>query len=122
MNKRALLKYYLLIFGLLNIVGNAGIYLFEGLLWQPRNFPEELMLSAVYIALGIVMLTAARAPLKHKALIDFVILSSIPHAIIMLIYHQNSFHLIDVGFIGLLGLVPLLIYPWKYKNFLRYED
>lgn len=120
MNREKIPKYYLLIFGSLTIVGNVGIYLFEELLWHPRNLPMELMISAIYISLGIVMLFAVKKPLKHKALVDFIILSNILHTLVMLIYQQSTFHMIDVVLIGVLGVVPLIIYPWGHRNFLRY--
>ena len=123
MNKEKVLRVYLYAFGLANVfVVSFTVPLLFGdqLLWTPRNLPTEMMLAGIYFVMGLIMILAARNPLSHKAFIDFVALSSIVHAVIMLIYAEHIFHLlVDVGFMGLLGVVPLLFYPWGLKNFLR---
>lgn len=125
MDQKAIyLKTYLHVFGVLNVglLSFAPILLGDILLWQPRNIPVEMMLGSLYFAMGIVMLVASKQPLKHKSLVDFIILGNLLHALLMLFFAENVFHLVlDAGSIGLLGGIPLLIYPWGIRNFLRYE-
>ncbi len=118
-DKETALKYYLYLFGLLNlfaipIVPQLASFLF----WTPRNVPYELMITAITIAQGFVMLLITRNPLKHKAFIDFLILANTMHAIVMGISFQNLFHFIGVAAVGSTGLLPLVFYPWGLKNFL----
>jgi hypothetical protein len=52
-----------------------------------------------------------------------LILANLIHASIMLVFAQNIYHIIlDVIPIGLMGGVPLVIYPWGLRNFLRVLD
>jgi hypothetical protein len=122
--KERLLRYYLLIFGVVNTLVIAlivPIFFGDRLLWHPRNLPDEAMLSAIYLTMGIVMLAVAQRPLMHKAFIDFVILGNCLHAIVMLVYAQHGLHItIDVLGIGMMGLAPLFFYPWGLRSFLRY--
>lgn len=116
------LKYYLNIFGLINVLVIPTIPIIFGdtFLWQPRNIPTEVMMASIYLAMGVIMILAARNPIKHKAFIDFVILANTMHAGVMFYFAQNPAHIIlDVIPIGLMGLLPLLIYPWGLRNFLR---
>ena len=125
MSKEKVLRVYLYAFGLANVfVVSFTIPLLFGdeLLWNPRNVPTEMMMAGIYFAVGVIMILAARSPLSHKAFVDFVVLSSIVHAVIMLAYAEHILHLlVDVGFMGLMGVVPLLVYPWGLRNFLRYS-
>ena len=117
------LRYYFLIFGFLNIfVVSFTVPIFFGdqLLWQPRNVPDEMMLSVIYLAMGVVMVAAAKKPLAHKAFVDFLILGNCFHALVMLVYSEHVLHIVfDVASIGAMGLVPILIYPWGLQSFLR---
>jgi hypothetical protein len=118
------LRRYLVAFGLLNIfLISFTVPLLFGdlLLWQPRNLPVEMMLSTVYLAMGIVMIAASRNPGNHKALIDFLILANLAHAIVMLLSAQNLWHFLDVLVVGSLGALPLFFYPWGLREFLRYQ-
>ena len=75
--KTSYLRGYLLIFGLLNIfVISFTIPLLFGdwLLWEPRNLAVEMMMSSIYLAMGIVMMIIAIAasaafmsPVGHPA-------------------------------------------------------
>jgi len=39
----------------------------------------------------------------------------------MVVFAENLAQLVvDVGFIGLMGLILLVLYPWGIKNFFRY--
>ena len=82
--KELWLRYYLLVFGLLNIFVvsfTAPILFGDRLLWHPRNVPNEMMLSVIYLAMGIVMVVAAKNPRAHKAFVDFLVLgNSLPRS------------------------------------------
>lgn len=125
MYKERILRVYLYVFGLANVfVVSFTIPLLFGdqLLWTPRNIPTEMMMAGIYFVMGLIMILAARNPLSHKAFVDFVTLSSIVHAVIMLIFAEHILHvLIDVAFMVALGVVPLLVYPWGLKNLFRYK-
>ena len=45
--------------------------------------PYERMIIAIYFALGICLLVAARDPARHSSLLDFTILSSVLHGLVM---------------------------------------
>ena len=80
MDKIRFLKYYFWVFGLLNIlIISSAVPLFFGDLffWEPRNIPDELMISAFYLAMGIIMIFPAKNPLAHKSFLDFVIIATI---------------------------------------------
>jgi hypothetical protein len=117
------LKYYFWVFGLLNIfVISFTVPLLFGdlLLWQPRNIPVETMISVIYLAMGIIMIFCTGNPLAHKSFLDFVILANILHAIVMIVFAKNVLHLIiDALPIGLMGVLPLFLYPWGLSKFLR---
>ena len=125
MNKEKILSIYLYAFGLANMfVVSFTIPLLFGdqLLWAPRNVPTEMMMAGIYFVMGLSMILVARNPLPHQAFVDFVALSSIVHAVIMLVYAEHILHLfVDVAFMGVMGVVPLLVYPWGLKKFLRYK-
>jgi hypothetical protein len=124
MEKTRLLRIYFVMFGLLNILVISfavPLALGDELLWHPRNIPDEMMLSVLYLAMGIVMLLAARRPEDHKAFLDFVILGNTLHAAVMLVYADHALHVIfDVGAVGAMGVAPLFFYPWGLRRFLRY--
>ncbi|MFW9814280.1 MAG: hypothetical protein ACFFF9_17595 [Candidatus Thorarchaeota archaeon] len=122
MDKEKLLSFYLYLFGLLGITVIAiGPYLLgDDLLWQPRNPPTEIMMSGIYFSMGVVMILAAKTPNRHKLFVDFLILSNIIHSIIMIIFAQNILQIIfDAGLIGLMGFLPLFIYPWGIRSLFR---
>lgn len=82
--KQRWLRYYLLVFGLLNILVvsfTVPIFFGDELLWHPWNIPDEMMLSALYLAMGVLMVVAARNPMAHKAFVDFVVLGNVLHAL-----------------------------------------
>jgi hypothetical protein len=123
-NKTKYLKYYLLIFGFLNIFVisfTVPLLLGDWLLWEPRNFAVEMMMSSIYLAMGIVMVLIAKDPLPHKAFIDFLVIANLGHAFVMLIFTESAWQLLfDVGVIALMGALPLFFYPWGLRQFLRY--
>lgn len=116
------LSIYLSVFGFASIFLITTIPIIWGnvLLWHPRNLPNEIMIASIYLAMGIIMILIAKKPLAHKSFIDFLILANLFHALIMLVYSRNFIQVIfDVIPIGLMGLIPLIIYPWQIVNFLR---
>jgi len=125
MDKPRFLKYYFWMFGLLNIlvISFTVPLLFGDLfLWQPRNIPDEIMIGVIYFAMGIIMIFSASNPLAHKSFLDFVILANILHSFVMVIYAKNLFHIVvDFLSIGLMGVLPLLFYPWGLRKFLTYQ-
>ena len=124
MNKLKLLKWYLYFFGAANIATSLLIPLVfgESFLWQPRNLATDLMIGSIYLALGISMMRTAAAPENHKGFIDFVVLANVSHAFVMLVFAQKPVHIyLDAGFVAVVGVLPLLLYPWGLKNFLRYQ-
>lgn len=77
-----------------------------------KNIPEELMISAIDIAMGVVMISIARNPEKHKSFVDFLIIANLFHAGIVVLLAQNVYHIfIDALFIGLVEILPLILYP-----------
>ena len=124
MDKEKALKFYLYTFGFLNVflISFTIPLLFRDLLiWSPRNIPNEMMISITYFMMGVVMLLIARKPSSHKAFIDFVVIANIFHAAVMAIFAQNIYHIvIDALLIALMGILPLIFYPWGLKKFLRY--
>ena len=121
MSKEKILKYYLIIFGLLNLtVLSFGVLLFGDLfLWTPRNIPTEIMISSIYFAMGIIMILCSRNPLSHKSFIDFIVVANIFHSIVMFVYAENLMHIGDALVIGAMGVLPLLFYPWGLRKFLK---
>lgn len=121
-NNEKYLSIYLYIFGLASIFLITTIPFIWGdlLLWHPRNTPTEIMIAGIYLAMGLIMVLSAKKPLEQKSFVDFLILANLVHAIIMLGTARNIYQIIfDVIPIGLMGLIPLIIYPWKKRNFLR---
>jgi cytochrome c biogenesis protein CcdA len=121
-NKEKYLSIYLYVFGFASIFLITTIPIIWGdlLLWQPRNLPTEIMMASIYLAMGIIMVLIAKKPLKHKSFIDFLILSNLFHASVMLVTAHNFYQIIfDFIPIALMGVIPLFLYPWRIKNFLR---
>lgn len=123
MSRIQYLSFFLRLFGIANILTAFTIPIFFGdvLLWEPRNLPTELMVGSLYFAMGVVMLVTARAPIEHRAFLEFAFLGNILHAVVMIAFAENPVQLVvDVGFIGLMGFILLALYPWGIRNFLRH--
>jgi len=107
------------------MVTSVGIPVFWGdeLLWQPRNFPTDLMVGSMYMAMGIIMVLIAKQPKEHKSFIDFIVIANILHALVMIFYAQKPSHIyLDSTFMFAMGMIPLFIYPWPIRKFLRYKN
>lgn len=78
-----------------------------GFRWtHPSPHPAyERMIMAIYISLGICLIMAAKDPLKNAVIIDFTIISSILHGLVML---YDSFAQ-EGEMAHLMGDVPLLL-------------
>lgn len=119
--RQRLLTFYLYIGGLVNIfiVTWLPFVLAEKMLWTPRNLADEMMIAGIHLAMGIVMIAAARHPTERKAFVDFLVVANLLHALIMMVMAQNIWQiLLDALPIALMGVVPLLIYPWGLRNFI----
>ena len=77
----------------------------SGFRWQPPQPEYEEMLAALYATLGVFLLGAARAPLRHLSLIWFAVWSSVAHAAIMAVHAWRAPH--EHG--HLVGDIPLLL-------------
>ena len=119
-----MLKIYFYTFGISNILTSFLVPVFFGetLLWSPRNLATDLMVGSLYLAMGIVMIRVASSPFKHKAFVDFVVVSSILHTIVMIVLAQKPSHVfVDAGYMAAMGIIPLLLYPWPLAKFLKYD-
>ena len=103
-----LLKYALILFGLIFIFGIQllGMIWPSGWVWHGgQGYYYLNMIKGVYAVMGIYMIMAAKNPLEHKSLIWFVVWSSVVHAVVMA-YHGFE----DSAETGhLIGDVPALI-------------
>ncbi len=118
------IRYFLYTFGLGNIFVHPVLpwFFVEQFFWTPRNIPYEFMIGGIYIALGIVMILAAKNPIKHKLFVDLVILGNLAHAAVMIIFGalEQPAHLYgDVIWISAMWVLPLIFYPWPLSNLLK---
>lgn len=93
-----------------------------GFRWaHPAQHPAyERMIIAVYFALGVCLVAAARDPERHVILIDFTILSSLLHGAVMTYDSFAQAHEMT----HLVGDVPLLfalagVLIWLHPRWLR---
>lgn len=117
-----LLKIYLKMFGFGSIflITTVPFILGNRLLWQPRNVPTEIMMASLYFTMGIVMISIAKNPTQNKAFIEFLIIANLLHGAVMLFAAKNIYQILfDAVPILLMGGVPLIIYPWELKRFLK---
>ena len=59
-----------------------------GMVWQDGRTNESIpsMLKAMYLALSICLVMAAKDPVKNAAIIDYSVISSLLHGLVMLYY------------------------------------
>ena len=69
------------------------------------NLADERMIIAMYVALGICFIMAAKDPLRNAILIDYTIISSVLHGLVMLYYAVA----LEAEWPHLLGDVPFLL-------------
>lgn len=89
-----------------------------GLVWQDNRTNESIpsMLKAMYLALSICLVWGAREPLKNAIIIDYVIVSSWLHGLVMLYYaivlHWERAHLLgDVPMLLIIAVVLMFYHP-----------
>lgn len=103
------------------VLGAAGVFFIiglypasrlwpEGFGWSPPHPAFERMITAIYGSLGLFLLLAARRPERYVAIIDFTIVSSFAHGLVMMadaIHHPaNRLHLLtDIPALFLLAVV-----------------
>jgi hypothetical protein len=76
----------------------------------------ERMIVAIYFSLGICLFITARDPLKHAILIDFTILSSVLHGLVMtydsFVQEHEMVHLVgDVPILFALAALLVWLHP-----------
>lgn len=80
--------------------------------------PYAFMLGAMYVAMAIVLIRCSKHPEKHTSIIDYVIVSSVLHGVLMLgqsffVPHELS-HLI--GDVPMLFLMAFCFWYWHPNN------
>ena len=75
-----------------------------GWAWTPGQWEYELMIQGVYMTLGVMMLFAAKDPVRHAMFVWFVVWSSVVHGGIMA--YQASIDTHEMG--HFLGDIPAL--------------
>ena len=114
------LQVALIVFGIICII---GVYLMmrfwpSGWVWTPSQYEYEQMLIGVYATLGVFLILAARAPLKHLSLIWFTIWSSIVHGSIMffqaMVDETEHGHFVgDIPALFIMAIVLWVLVPKK---------
>jgi hypothetical protein len=83
--------------------------------WGSIGDAEEMMLSAVYIVLGLFLWQTAKDPLRHRLFIDFAIAANAAHFLVMLVQgivmEGEHMHLVGDVLLGWL-LVAALLAVW----------
>lgn len=89
-----------------------------GMVWEDGRTNESIpsMLKAMYVALSICLVWGARDPIKNAIIIDYVIVSSLLHGLVMLYYAMvlewEHAHLWgDVPMLLIIGAVLLFYHP-----------
>ncbi len=117
------LQVALIVFGITCI---AGIYTMmrvwpAGWVWLPAQHQYEQMIMGIYATLGVFLILAAKAPLRHLSLIWFAIWSSIIHGGIMFIQvlmdETERAHLLgDIPPLFLMAAVLWILMPKKIEE------
>lgn len=86
-HRRALLRFVLRAAGVFFIIGlyPASQLWPEGLGWSPPHPAFERMVATLYASLGLFLLLAARRPERYVPIIDFTIVSSVAHGLVMVV-------------------------------------
>lgn len=107
------------------VLGAAGTFFIIGLYpasrlwpagfgWSPPHPAFERMITAIYATLGLFLLLAARRPRRYLPIIDFTIVSSVAHALVMAVdaarQEENRLHLLtNIPALLVLALVLLAL-------------
>ena len=109
------------------VLAAAGVFFIAGLYpmsrlwpgafgWHPPHPAFERMITAIYASLGLFLLLASRRPRRYRPIIDFTIVSSAVHGLVMIPdawrVPGNRLHLAtDIPALLLLALVLLVLCP-----------
>ena len=109
------------------VLGATGIFFIVGLYpaaklwpeafgWSPPHPAFERMITALYASLGLFLLLAARRPARYRPIIDFTIVSSLAHGLVMAVdawrEPANRLHLLtDIPALFALAAVLLVLRP-----------
>ena len=106
MNNLSILKNTLRVFGVAFIFIAPMMKLdpLGGWAWSPGQWEYEMMIQGVYMTLGIMMIIAAKDPVRHSMFVWFVVWSSLVHGGIMA--YQAAIDAQEMG--HFLGDVPAL--------------
>lgn len=106
-SKEKFLRYALIVFGLIFLIGLYPMTVFfpGGWMWEPRQPEYEQMILAIYAVLGVFLLRAAKNPSAHASLIAFTAWSSLAHGAVMLVQALRD----STEHANLCGDVPALI-------------
>ena len=112
------LQVALVVFGIICI---GGIYFMmwlwpAGWVWTPSQPEYEQMILGIYATLGVFLILAAKAPVKHLSLIWFTIWSSVVHGGIMFIQAlvdetEQAHFLGDIPALFLMAIVLWILIP-----------
>lgn len=118
LTRRVVLRTVLAAAGVFFIVGlyPAARLWPEGFGWSPPHAAFERMITAIYASLGVFLLLAARRPGRYLPIIDFTIVSSLAHGLVMGVdawrEQANRLHLLtDIPVLLLLAVVLLALRP-----------
>ena len=89
-----------------------------GLVWQDGRTNESVpwMLKAMYISLAICMVMGAKDPVRNVIIIDYAMISSIVHGLVMLwfavkLHHEHAHLWGDVPMLLILAIVLFFYNP-----------
>lgn len=95
----------------------------EGLVWQDGRTNESIpwMLKAMYISLSICIVMGARDPLHNAIIIDYAIVSSIIHGLVMLWFalileHEHAHLWGDVPLLLIVGAGLFFYHPRRLAS------
>jgi hypothetical protein len=82
------LRYALIVFGLIFLVGIFPLTRIwpSGWSWTPAQPAYLQMILGIYAILGVFLLIASRDPERHRSLIWFTVWSSVVHAAVMAVH------------------------------------
>ena len=106
MNNLSLLKNTLRVFGIafILIIPVMKLDPLGGWAWSPGQWEYEMMIQGIYMTLGIMMIIAAKDPVKNAMFVWFVVGSSVVHGGIMA--YQAIIDTHEMG--HFLGDIPVL--------------
>jgi len=112
------------VLALVGLLFTAGVYPLVGSVrdaWQANKESAEPMFLSLYVALGILLLLAARNPSENRSLIAFGAWGNIAHATVMAVMAihittERKGLLIAAAVFGGIGLLLLVLAPAKQSE------